>query len=617
MATLVIHPDYRAPLAAAGLDTFDALWRAAEGDAIDGHASRSVTRIEVAGPDGEAVGVYVKRQWGPEAECRWTDLLRGRRPMVAARREWRNARRLTAAGIPVATPVAWGRTADGDEPRALLAVREVQGPSLAAWLAEAAHASVRPGLRSRVTRAVALLARRLHQAGWSFPDFYAKHVLLTGLGIGRPKAVLIDVYRLRRASRGRMTDDLARLYVSTPARAVSPTDCARLVAFYLGRRPPGPPDRPVNTVGRYAGELADGVRRDVVSREAADRRDRRRMHAEARDLIADILRAAARMAGRGRDPNLIDARRQAPPGMVPLAEETMTPADGGRLRINEALRPMIEAAGLTTLDALMAVGGGETYREAAGRSTVRLVLDDPSAGTPRAVYVKRYTAVPWRTGLRRTLSLNAAETLARREFRGIVRLADLGIASMRPVAVGGELRRGGREERSVLVTEEIAGATQADDFCEGRFAPPVSRERTAEKRRLIRQMAGLARQMHGADLSHRDFYLCHIMVRPLDGREPVLHLIDLQRLTHHRRGIGRRWIVKDLAALLFSSWPGPATGIRSPVFTQTDRLRFARAYFQAGRLTEAHKRLLRTVVRKAGRTARHDARKRAREGDTP
>jgi hypothetical protein len=617
MAGLVIHPDYRAPLAAAGLDTFDALWQAAEGTPVDGHATRSVSRIELAGPDGEAVGVYVKRQWGPEAERRWTDLLRGRRPMVAARREWRNARRLTAAGIPVATPVAWGR-AEAGKPRALIAVLEVPGPSLAAWLAGDAKPHGRTSLRSRVTRAVALLARRLHQAGWSFPDFYAKHVFLTGLDIGRPKAILIDVHRLRRASQRRMmTDDLARLYVSAPAGTVSPTDCARLVTFYLGRRPPGPPDRPANTLGRYSHELARGVRRDVVSREADERRDRRRMHAEARDLIADVLRTASRMPGRGRDPNLIPARREAPPGVVPLAEETMTPADGGRLHVNEAFRPMLEAAGLTTLDALMAVDEGETYREGAGRSTVRLVLDDPAAGDTRAVYLKRYTGVPWRTALRRTLSLNPPVSRGRQEAGGLARLADAGIASMRPVAFGGEVRRGGREECSVLVTEEIAGATQADDFCEARFAPPVSPERTAEKRNLIRQTAALARRLHGADLSHRDFYLCHVMVRPVQGREPVLHLIDLQRLTHHRRGIGRRWVVKDLAALLFSSVPGPATGIRSPVFTRTDRLRFARAYFQADRLAPEHKRLLRAVMRKAGRIARHDARKRGREGGGP
>ena len=276
---------------------------------------------------------------------------------------------------------------------------------------------------------------------------------------------------------------------------------------------------------------------------------------------------------------------------------------------------MLEAAGLMTLDAVMAIEGGETFRLAPGRSTVRLELDDPADGT-RAVYVKRHTDVPWRTKLRRTLSLNPPISFAKNEARGIVRLADIGIATMRRVAVGEEVTHGGRRERSCIITEEIPGATQADDYVEAHFSGALSAEQVAAKRRLIRQMADLAKRLHGARLSHRDFYLCPIMVRPTEKGETILHLIDLQRLTHHRRGIGRRWVVKDLAALLFSSWPSPATGIRSPVFTQTDRLRFARAYFEADRLTQTHKRLLRKVVAKARGIERHDARRRARRGAT-
>ena len=83
---------------------------------------------------------------------------------------------------------------------------------------------------------------------------------------------------------------------------------------------------------------------------------------------------------------------------------------------------------------------------------------------------------------------------------------------------------------------------------------------------------------------------------------------------YHRRGIGRRWIVKDLAALLYSSRPGPATGIRSPVFTGADRLRFARAYFGTRRLTADQRDLVWAAVRKARRIARHDARRAARTG---
>ncbi len=580
MATLVIHPDYRALLSAAGLDTFDALFAAAEGPTVDGHGSRSVSRIELAEDTDRHVGVYVKRFWGREARRSWRcfRLLRG--PVTPAEYEWESAHQLLDAGVGAARPVAWGRSRGPASPRALVAFREVDGPSLAEWLSRR-PTGVTVGQQARIRHAIATVlgrtVRRIHAAGFTYPDLYAKHVYLVDAETVNPRVVLIDVQRLRLRLPFRVVRDLAALYVSAGAHPIQRTDLIRFLRAYLGHQ-------------------------------VAGRRGRR--------LIRAVRHRADRIPRRGRDPHLIAGRRQAPSGMVPLAQETFTTADGGRLRVNEAFHPMLEAANLVTLDALMAVDAGQVCREGFGRSTVRLDLADPVAGRPRTVYLKRYTRVPLRIKLRRTLSLNAPQSLARREVGGLVRLADLGIPSMRLVLFGEEICRGGRMERSVLATEEIAGATQADDYCEARFAGPLSAEQTAEKRRLIRQFADVARRLHTANLSHRDFYLCHIMVRPMEGREPVLHLIDLQRLTHHRRGIGRRWVVKDLAALLFSSWPGPATGIRSPVFTQTDRLRLARAYFQTERLSPEQKRLLRAVIRKARRIARHETRRRGRKGDT-
>ena len=103
----------------------------------------------------------------------------------------------------------------------------------------------------------------------------------------------------------------------------------------------------------------------------------------------------------------------------------------------------------------------------------------------------------------------------------------------------------------------------------------------------------------------------------MEGAEPVLHLIDLQRVVHHKRGVRSRWIVKDLAALWFSSQPSPATNLRSPVFARTDAVRFAREYFGVARLTDAHQAFLRRVARKARVIARHDARHRRRRGGAP
>lgn len=579
MTTLTIHPDTLALLQAAGLDTFDALFEAAEGHRVDGHGSRSVSRLELTSADGGRVAIFVKRYWGPKAVGSWTDLVCLRRPGGPARNEYDTACRLVDANVEVARPVAWGRSDGPDGKQALVAFREVDGLSLARHLCEdEADASSGAAARHRhaVARALGKAVAGLHAAGYAWPDLYAKHVFVADADTDRPRIAFIDVQRVRPFWPWRRARDLASLYVSVAVHAVQRTDVVRFLRAYLGERVTG-----------FRG----------------------------RRLIRAVRRRAARMPGRGQDPNLLPSRRVAPPGVVPLAEEQMTDADGGRVRINEAFRPMLEAAGLATLDALMAVDFGQVYRKAFGRSTVRLELADPATGGTRAVYLKRYTRVPWRTQVRRTLSLNEPKTFAWDEARGLGRLADIGIASMRYVALGRELQAGGRRERSCLVTEEIAGATQADDYTQAAYGGTLTPERVAEKRRLVRQMADLARRLHAANLSHRDFYLCHILVRPLDGGETVLHLIDLQRLTHHRGGIGRRWVVKDLAALLFSSWPGPATGIRTPVFTQTDRLRFARAYFRVNRLGPEHKRWLRDVVRKARGIERHDARRRARRGE--
>jgi hypothetical protein len=330
--------------------------------------------------------------------------------------------------------------------------------------------------------------------------------------------------------------------------------------------------------------------------------------------------------------------------MVPLAEERFSTVDGGRLRVNEAFRPALESAGLATLDALMAFAGGETCRVGPGRRTVRAELADPAGGT-RFLYIKRHDRVPWKTKIRRTLSLGDPISAAEHEARNIVRLIDAGIPTVRCAAVGWEFASGGLRERSCLVTEEVAGAVQADVYCEREFGKGGARGKTAAKRRLIRALGRLARQFHGSGFVHRDFYLCHVLVRPVGADDFVLHLIDLQRMMRFRRGgvpaspagsTGReawrprgvpaspsaqrdlavggrgvpgRWIVKDLAALLFSSRPSPATFVRSAVFTDTDRMRFAREYFGTDRLSPAQKALVRRAVRKARRIEGHERRR--------
>jgi len=575
MRILTVQPDYGTALETAGLASFDALFAAGETGRIDGHWQRSVSRLELQGPDGLPLVIYLKRQWGRAAQGSWREVLRLHRPGWPARREWENTLRLRSAGIDVAEPVALGLSDDGGRPRSLVAYREVPGQSLL-HLADAWPQAVQIGQDARrwhrVARAVGEAVRRLHVSGFSFPDLYAKHVFVDA-GADRPsRVVLIDVHRLRGASRRRAAADLAALYDTTRLAGVRQTDRVRFLRTYLG----------VDRLGT-----------------------------DARRLAGEVLRRASRASGRGRDPNLAESHRVAPPGMVPLSQEEIVDRDAGRVQVNRAFLASLGPAGLTTLDGMMAFEGGEPYREAPGRRTVRVELADPSGGI-RTVYLKRHDRVPLRTRLRRFVSLGEPVSAAKREVQNIVRVMGVGIPTARWVALGEAFEPGGWRERSCLVTEEIAGATQADDWAQASFGEDASAAATASKRRMVRALGRLARRFHAAGFVHKDFYLCHVMVRPVEGGETQLHLIDLQRVVRYPRRARSRWIVKDLAALLFSSWPSEATGIRTHVFSNTDRLRFAHEYFGVARLAAQQKRLIGRIVRKARRIARHEARRRAR-----
>jgi heptose I phosphotransferase len=568
MKTLTIHPDYRAALEAEGLGSFDALFAAGQANLVDGHRYRSVSRLELKAAAGGPLVIYLKRQWGIEARASLRDLLGSRWPALPARREWNNAMRLVRADIPVARPVVWGVDHTGTEPRALIAFAEVKGLSLARWIDE--HAATPPRGRARKDRkvlaeAVGRAVRRLHDAGLSFPDLYGKHLFIENLDRLRPRVVLIDVQRLRGRRPGYVAEDLAALFVSTDEPGVTRTDRLRVLRGYFGQK-----------------KLPKG----------------------ARSLIRKVEAIARRTAGRGRDPNIIGRR-------LTETQPRLHEADGGRLRVADSVRPSLEAAGLATLDALMRFGGGRIYRDKDGRTTVRLELATPDGGR-RAFYLKRYTRVPWRLKVRRMISLNPMTSLAEMESRSIGRVTSLGIPTLRRVAVGEEIGPGGRTERSCLITEEIQGR-EADGYIEQTFAKDRSPAAVAAKRRIILTLADVARRFHGANLTHRDFYLCHFLVREVPGGAPVLHLIDLQRVVHHRRGIGRRWLVKDLGGLLFSSWPGPGTRIASPVLSRTDAMRFAHAYFGVHRLTEDQKSLVRSAIAKARAVARREPRRRRKE----
>ena len=218
-----------------------------------------------------------------------------------------------------------------------------------------------------------------------------------------------------------------------------------------------------------------------------------------------------------------------------------------------------------SFDQLFAIDG-RVYREQDGRKTLRFTLEGKS------YFAKFHHGIGWKGIIKNLLQLRLPVIGAQTEWRAIQRLQQLGIKTMHLVGYG---KRGWNPARlkSFVITEELANTISLEDFCRDWPTSPPS---YALKRALINKVAEIARALHEHGINHRDFYICHFLLDISAGRERIdpndlnLYIIDLHRM-QIRRHIPRRWRVKDIAGLYFSSMD---IGL-----TQRDILRFLGYYF--------------------------------------
>jgi len=203
---------------------------------------------------------------------------------------------------------------------------------------------------------------------------------------------------------------------------------------------------------------------------------------------------------------------------------------------------------------------GEVIRQVATRRTSRIECGG------RRYFIKAHFGVGWTEILKNLVTLKLPVLSALNEVRAIERAGELSIAVPRVVGYGA---RGGNPARieSFVVTEDLGDTLTLEQLTENwKHAPPAPRF----KWQLIAQVAEIARRLHQGGVNHRDFYICHFR-RYRDGREDRLYLMDLHR-AQLRKTVPRRWLIKDLGGLYFSSLD---IGL-----THRDRLRFLKAYRQ-------------------------------------
>jgi heptose I phosphotransferase len=267
----------------------------------------------------------------------------------------------------------------------------------------------------------------------------------------------------------------------------------------------------------------------------------------------------------------------------------------GNLLINETFRHVLRQNGLETFEAFMECKHGKVVKQAVReRSTVRLLLADGNSES--AFFLKRHWAPPWKEYLKHLAGFSWPSS-ALNEWRAILRFHEMRLPTMIPVAAGQKRDRLGLVNQSFVLTREIKNAERLDGYLARWSGAPLTRRKIRKKRMLTDRLASLTRMMHASGLNHRDYYLCHVFIREGEQEKDFeLFVLDLHRVDI-RRSVGRRWVVKDLAALNYSS--------RNLPVNVTDRVRFLTVYLRKNRLGKEDLVWVRQILRKTRKIARH------------
>lgn len=217
-------------------------------------------------------------------------------------------------------------------------------------------------------------------------------------------------------------------------------------------------------------------------------------------------------------------------------------------------------AGPAAFDAVMALTG-ESFRALEGRCTLRVMI----GGKP--YFIKQHRGIGWGEIFKNLLQGRRPITGARHEWEALKKCAALGVRAPRVFGYGERGINPARLE-SFIIMEALEPTQSLEDLTATWLITPPS---FAFKKKIIEAVADMARTLHTHGMNHRDFYLCHFLVDMSVNPEQNLRLslIDL-----HRAGIRSstptRWVMKDLAGLVFSS--------KNMGLTRRDALRFIKRY---------------------------------------
>ena len=219
----------------------------------------------------------------------------------------------------------------------------------------------------------------------------------------------------------------------------------------------------------------------------------------------------------------------------------------------------------------------------------------------RTFYMKTHWGIGWLEVIKNLAMFRLPVTGARNEFRAIRAVHEIGLDTME-IAAFGEDGINPATLKSFLITDAVENTVDLEHWLPERMRAQPAGTAHRPKRAAIRRVAELAAKLHANGINHRDLYLCHLRLdvsaeNDIHTDRPKIYIMDLHR-AQLRRATPRRWVVKDVAALLYSSLCAARVTL-----SRGDCLRFVEAYtgMPWRQALERQRTLWRRVLRRAAR----------------
>lgn len=261
------------------------------------------------------------------------------------------------------------------------------------------------------------------------------------------------------------------------------------------------------------------------------------------------------------------------------------------ITINKTFEDLLDSKGLKTYLDFMHLEDCEPVKIKKSRSVFKFSIKDDSFDKgERVFYLKRHN---YSGSEKFSLAVKVkGREDGHNEWIQTIAMKEAGFNVMTPVAFG-DKKIGYVPVECFTLSEEVYDCVRLSDYL---VSLPDDAKGVKEKIDILIKLAHLASDFHLKGFNHQDFYLVHFFLRRSTDE---IFIMDLQRV-HKREVPSTRWVIKDLAQFAFSA-------LSSGAYTLDDLTIFWHEYFHKDKLGRGEEKMIKSILRKANRIAKHDA----------